>query len=170
MNESLMALALQKSQLEQLIIESNGEMTPELESQIAVNADSIALKADSYNNILEWCEHSETYYRSMAAKYEIVARSYVTLEKRLKHNIRETMLMMDSKEIMGHGVRFVLSFLKPKLEIFDEDKLPMSMLDEVVTHVPNKDRIRDALESGIEVSGARLIPTTSLRKYMRGAK
>jgi hypothetical protein len=74
------------------------------------------------------------------------------------------MQAMGTDEIIGEDVKFKLSRLAPKL-VIEEEKLPSAFKMQVVTYVPDKDRIKSELEAGGSVEGAKMEEVFSLRKY-----
>ncbi len=52
-------------QIEQMLMESGGEITPEIDQALAVNSNSLVEKVDSYHHIIERFEALEGHYKSL---------------------------------------------------------------------------------------------------------
>lgn len=148
----------------QQIIENNGELTEELEQALANVQLQYAEKIDGYQYFMERIDLESEYFEDKAAKYYKIAASLELLKSKLKENIKQSMRMLDYKEALGNDTKFKLVNGKSKL-VIDENLLEPKWVMEVKTLVPDKDRIRAALEQGIEVRGAYLEDVYQLRSY-----
>jgi len=165
MSESLPALVAHASELIQRILENDGEITEFIESEMQVSSAALAQKTDSYKIVLEQLKLQNEYWKAKSREAQKVAQAMAAVSDSLKYNIKNAMNELDIKELKGNDYRFKASVLKPKLEL-NEEMLPKEYMIEEVKFVPDKDRIRRALETGKQIIGARLIESTGLRAYV----
>lgn len=164
MSKSLPSLIVEVTQVLSMIAENNGELTPELEAFFDGVSKDIAQKADSYAFYMERLDVESEYWKQKADSYAKVAKSCKALKERLNANIKVAMQAMGTDELSGEDVRFKLSKAAPKL-VIEEERLPTSFKMQVVTYVPDKDRIKSELEAGGTVDGAKFEEVFTLRKY-----
>lgn len=165
--KTLLALVGVANFITQALVEAGGEITPELEGTMADLQLQVATKVDGYLAVMDRMEIEAEYWKSKADAYRKIAAAHTSVRERLKENIKRAMLAMGVTEVEGHETRFVLSATKPALVITDGAFIPEAYLDTVVEKVPNKIRIREALEHDQSVPGARLEGGHALRSYLR---
>jgi hypothetical protein len=163
-NKSLVSIVSEVNQIETMLIESGGEITPEIECALAVRDASVATKVDGYSYILDRLESLEEHYKNQAAFFSVISKQCKGAKDRLKDNLKGAMQEMGLDEIKGNDFRFKLSNSKPALEILDLGVVPKGYKKEVITVEIDKKALADDLAVG-EIPGARLVPSFSLRKY-----
>jgi len=161
---SLITLAKTVTELPVLLEESQGEITPEIEALMNITSAELVAKLDSYQFILERLDLEQQFAKDKAAQWSKVAKTFDSAKSRLKENIKEAMKQMQTTELVGEESRFVLTPVKPALNITEED-LTDSYKMIVQTTVPDKEKIRADLEMGVAVPGARLEQGFALRSY-----
>lgn len=164
-NESLYSLVAQANALSRMLAETGGEITPEIESLMSNVDVKLPEKVDGYAVVMERLELEAKYWKDKAASYSLMAKSLASLQDKLKERLKEAIKALGVDEIHGNDVRFKLSGVKPAL-VLDESKLDPSYLMTVTETVPDKERIRAALQEGAEISGASLVQSVSLRSYL----
>lgn len=165
MNElSLVELSTQYAKLEYKLLESQGEITPEIENELANFEAKLPQKVDAYDFIINKIQANQAMLKSMADKYNAAARTLTNFEDSLKDRIKLAMINLDRTELLGHSTRFKLIKSKPKL-VIDESKLSDDYMKTTVQKVPDKDLIRDALDSGQTIQGAKLEEVHYVRSF-----
>lgn len=164
MKETLRTLVQQSNDLMMQLAESGGELTPELESQLANVELALPEKVDSYAHLIDRLDVEIETWKQKADFYSAIAKSCKNVKERLKENIKFAMQEMTVSEIKGNDVRFKLSSSKPSLQI-DESLIDPLYTSQVTTTVIDKKRIEEDLKAGVPVAGARLIENVSLRTY-----
>ena len=150
------------------LIESGGELTPEMEAQLAQVEINLPVKVDGYAAIMERLEMEEAYWKEKAAKFIAVARGCTNVRDRLKESLKFAMSELGTTEILGNDVKFKLSNSKPKM-IIDPDTIDKAYTMQVTTTEIDKKRIEEDLKMGVPVQGARLEETKSIRQYVNKA-
>jgi hypothetical protein len=152
------------STVEQRLIESGGEITSEVDTDLASIDLGLAEGVDIAKSLMEKLEHVAEFYAVQAQVYAKIAKGLNASQEKVKSRIKEIMVSTNAKELNGSETRLVLSKAKSKVA-YDETLLPKEYLKEKVTYVPDTDRLRTELEMGIPVTGATLIPVYSLKSY-----
>lgn len=163
--QTLVALASEAQEISKLILDAQGELSPELEKRLDFNSTSLMAKVDSYVFIEEHLEAHAALWKRKAEACKAIYDRYNKTQEKIRDRVKFVMRETDKKELSGNLHRYVLSTLKPKLVLTDPEKLPKECLMHVTTTVPDKDKIKSLLEDGIEVQGAFLEPVFSLRTY-----
>lgn len=164
-NNSLVSIVKEVATLETMLIESGGELTPEIEQMLTVKEVNLPAKVDSYEAMLGRLEVIEGLYKERAKLFSSAAKSLANAQDTLKERLKFAMKELGVTELMGHDIRFKLSASKPKLVIEDEKLIPKEYKVQVISEEIEKDRLTEDLKIG-SVSGAKLEETFSLRKYV----
>jgi hypothetical protein len=164
MSKSLALLISEAAVIEQKLIESNGELTPEIEALLSVTEVELPEKIDNYSIVLERFGALAKFYKERAKFFAEISKRCEAAEERLKGNIKDAMTELNKTELFGNEVKFCLARTKPKLIVDDEGKSPKEYKREVVTIEVDKDRLRDDLSIG-PIEGAHLEESYSLRTY-----
>jgi hypothetical protein len=163
-NQSLIAIVQQANQLEQMLIESGGELTPEIEAALTVTEINLPEKVDGYENVISRFEHLEEFYKAKSQFFIRLQKQCANVQHHLKENIKFAMQTGGIDELKGYDIRFKLSNAKPSLVIEDESLIPKEYKTEVITIEVNKKSLAEDLSMG-EIPGAKLQASVSLRKY-----
>lgn len=132
--------------------ESGGELTPELEQQLAINEAEFEVKAESYCHAIRILSGQADMFKAeqdrIAAGRKAIERNIERLERRLS----EAVLLRGGKADIG---TFRLSHRKSEsVQIENADALPSEFVEYIETAKPKKDEIKAALKAGQQVPGA----------------
>ncbi len=169
-SKTLLARADDQIALWHLIEENNGELSPVMEEWLAEIETGLATKVDRYRDMMGDLDSEEARLRHKASEFQAAAQSVAQVSKGLRDRIKHVMQRLGVDEVKGELYRFKMTSLAPKLVIEDEAKVPAELKMVVTETVLDKDRIREALDAGIEVAGARLEPVFGLRDYVSKKK
>lgn len=162
--KSLALLAEEKSNLERILEESGGELTPEIEAELSQLDLQTAAKLDGYYAFMERCKTIGGLWESRAQEMQKIAKAHYTVAERLKDGIQYAMSTMGVQEIVGNFKRAKLQPTKGRL-VIDEKLLPEEYKLQVIATVPDKERIREKLEMFEEIPGAKIEGGQSVRFY-----
>lgn len=152
---------METTSIEELLLESNGELPLELEERINQLELDTKQKVDKVTHVLNSLDMHESYLRERAKDYEKAARVADNAIEAFKNRIKELMRASGVKTIEGTDVKITLKDTKPKLVITDDSKL--TMFEEIVTKTEvNKAKVKEMLESGIAIDGASLVNSGSI--------
>lgn len=166
---TLPKLVAQANFITERLIEAGGELDPDLETALAVNGKDLAVKVDNYAVMMDRFSIEADYYKAKAKEFTAAAKSIEAAQARLKDNLKYALKELGVDSIVGNDFKFTLQKVTPKL-ILEERLLPKSFTIETVSYTPDKDKIRDALEAGLDVEGATLEQGYALKKYVAKGK
>lgn len=164
-NNSLVSLVAESNNLELMLIESGGEMTPELEQALAFTQENLVAKVDSCSFVLERLEALEEYYKQKAKEYSIVAKQCEAAQERLKDNLAFAMEAMKTDELKGQDFYFKKVASAGSLEITDPKLIPNEFKSLLTTTVIDNKTLKEAALK-YDVPGAKLVPGFSIRSYI----
>ena len=140
------------------VTDFNGEITKEDEAALLKAQELIATKIDSCSgyreNLLELVDRAEKRISELKILTETVTRKVEKFDDYVASCVKK----MPNQEIKGDLVSVKLRKPSKKVEVFDEALLPIEFIK-----IPEpkamvmKSEIAEALKSGLEVPGARLI-------------
>ena len=162
---SLQVLVSEANIIEQKLIESDGEITEEIELMLSIRSENLADKVDSYAVIIERFKAIEEFYAEKAEKIKQIAKNCNYVQKRLKKNIEFAMSNLGTDEISGNESRFKLQRSQSSLLLSDEDQIPMEYKNPVTTYVVDKDKIKAEIKAGKDLPFASMVENFSLRTY-----
>lgn len=164
--KSLAVLIDETAALEHALVESQGEITPEIEAMLAVKDTHLPEKVDAYAMVIERMDTIFAFYRAKAELFNRMAKAAEAVSNRCEYNLKTAMETLHTDEIKGHDIKFKLLKSNPAVEIEDDSKLdPAYLITETVTKVDKK-RIVEDLKLGVPVAGAKLRQSFALRKYV----
>jgi hypothetical protein len=163
--KTLVTLAANMGTILAEIAEAGGELSPKIEALLDDVGKDLALKTDSYVMVMDKLEAESEFWKSKADSFSRVSKGCAHVVQQMKERIKMAILLMGEDEVRGADFRFKLSPSQPRLTI-NEHELPEEWLMVVTANVPDKERIRAALEAGQEIPGATYEQTKSLRKYV----
>jgi hypothetical protein len=161
MKLTLQTLVLSRLELERRLLEAEEDKWPEILQEI--KDLGIEQKTDRCFHVIETFSRDAAYMREQAAVFTNMARKLERAETALRDYVKDSMKAMNVNEICGDQYRLRLTKTQDKL-VIDEETLPERF--KMVVMKPDNKRIRDCLEDGVEVQGARLEPSFSLRGYV----
>lgn len=164
---TLLELINESAQIEKLLAESEGEITPDLEKAIIVLNENMPTKVDSYAHILGKLDLDAKYWESEADKYYKMAKGCKTLKDRIREQLKFYLSENHDVPLKGNTHEFKLKKSTPSLKI-DREQLDLSYFMIIPESIePDKDKIRDALKAGIDVNGAELLESWALTTVLR---
>lgn len=170
-NISLRALVQQASDIELMLLENGGELTPEVEKQLEILDVATPVKIDNYFSLMERFDALKAVFKKKSEDMAQISKSYDAANERLKYNLREAMGIAELDELKGNDYRFKLCDSPPAVIIENEDAVPSAYKVVTQTTKIDKKRIGEDLAIGVPVPGCSLSRSRSLRKYINsGAK
>lgn len=160
-SQSLVQLAKASSDVELALLESNGELTPEIEQALEVIAQELPAKVDSYSYLMDRMDQAADWYSGRAKQYEAVSKACDNVVLRLKNNIKAAMHLLGSTKVEGNEHKFSLTPMASKLVLTGD--VPREYMKEVMKLEVDKDAIRSALVMGEQLPFARLEEVHALR-------
>ncbi len=155
-NPNLFELTQEAQSLIMALIESKGEITPDLEARLTANETAVARKVDSYVYIEEQFEAQCILLKRKEEGFRAIRKGLEAAQERLRTNVKTAMSVMKTDTLTGDEYRYKLSTRAPKLVIDNEAVIPKEYKIIVQTTGIDKDKLLSALKDGFDVPGARL--------------
>lgn len=161
MEKSLYQITQKQQELFDFILEAEGEITPDVEESLKINADNFQEKARGYIWMIKKLEADNITINEEMNRLERIEKRNNKLIDRLKESMKMAL------EIFGESKKidtFTLSLRKSKsVEIIDADVIPESFRVIKTTETINKTEIKKAIESGVSVPGATIKENNNLQ-------
>jgi hypothetical protein len=165
MNKSLYQISSEYVELMDQIEAAEGELTPEMESALAISEQEISVKAINYAMVIKQKEAESNMIADEIKRLQSIKKSADSLSARLKANIEGAMKSFGIDEIKSDptNAQFIrLNFRKStSVEITDEEKIPSEFKE--WTPKIDKAAIKKKLAAGEEVDGAELSENRNLQ-------
>ena len=164
---NLVEILLQKSELEKILEDSTGELTPELEAQI-MSIDVLEKdKSDALAAVFDRITVNKELLENRIDALSKAVQTLKNVEDRLKGHIKNSLITSGQKKIEGVENYFQISKLKDKIIVENEEIVP-TYYKKVKTIISvDKDTVRESLNAGQAVEGVRTEENYMLRKYIK---
>lgn len=161
--KSLITIVQETNNIETMLLESQGELTPEIETALTVSGSDMAEKVDSYSYIIDRFAALEMHYKSKAEFFSAISKQCDNVQKRLKNNVQFAMQSLGKTELLGEDIKFKLSSTSGSLFITDEEMVPVEYKTEKMVTTINNKSVKDDIAKGKVVPGAEIKPGFSLK-------
>jgi hypothetical protein len=134
------------------IIESGGELTPEIENALEIKEAELSTKSIKYGYVIKTMEFDINTIDSEIKRLQDIKKVRNNAITRLKNVLSSTMQQFNVPEIVTPTMK--VNFRKSQtLEIIDEDKIPKEYKKVKVTTVIDKMMLKAAIKDGISFEG-----------------
>jgi len=161
MEKSLYKITQKQQELFDFILEADGEITPDVEESLKINAENFETKARGYIWMIKKLESENVTISNELERLKRIEKRNDKLIDRLKESMKMAL------EIFGESQKvdtFTLSLRKSKsIEIIDAELVPEAYRVVKTTETINKTEIKKAIESGINVPGATIKENQNLQ-------
>ncbi|CAK0739520.1 putative Phage protein [Azospirillaceae bacterium] len=157
--KSLPALISEANDVARFLMESDGEITPEVEALIDKSGIELSQKMDSYFFVIQELQSRATAAQERADEWAKAAKACSSAVQNLKTRVMLAMQSLDVPEMSGSEVTFRRQANPPATIIENQALIPDEFINiEVPPPVKKIDKkaIADAIKRGREVPGARL--------------
>lgn len=163
--KTLTALTAEALVISHQLLESGGELTPEIEARLEVNTQSLLVKVDSYVAIEDQFKMQAEYFDQKAKAFQSIAKSYKSQVDRLRTRVKEAMKALGEDTVSGNEHYYRLSKSAPKLVIDDDSKVPREFWMIVQTEKIDNEKLKSALDAGLAIPGAHIEENGTLKVY-----
>ena len=154
-----------QSEYQQLVnelIENGGEITPELELALQINKDNFHSKSENYAYITKQFDGEMDIIDNEIKRLQQAKRSREKTIQRLKDTIELAMLTFDVDKIETPLIK--ISFRKSEsVDVENVNELPNEFKVIKLTESADKLKIKDALKSGMFISGCSIKTNRNLQ-------
>ena len=157
---SLFNITAEQKRINDALMELDGELTPELEEALVINAENFAVKAEGYAISIHQFEAVEDAADAEIKRLTAIKKSATRAKTHLKDNLAYGMEVMGYDKVdMGlHKISFRTS---TAVNITDEVRIPNNYI-KVETKI-DKEALRRDLKAGLVVEGAELVTNRNLQ-------
>ena len=161
MEKSLYQITADQLELFNQIDELEGELTPELEESLKLNADNFQEKARGYIWKMKDLEDKNERIKKEYLRLSKNESKNTRLYKKLKETLQIAVLTFGGKKEVD---TFELSIRKSKsIDVYDESLVPQEYKEIKTSETINKTEIKKAIESGLTVPGATIKENNNLQ-------
>jgi len=144
------------------LIENGGEITPELELALQINKDNFHSKSENYAYITKQFDGEMDIIDNEIKRLQQAKKSREKTIQRLKDTIELAMLTFDVNKIETPLIK--ISFRNSEsVEVTDVNDLPNEFKTIKLTETADKLKIKDALKSGMFISGCSIKSNRNLQ-------
>lgn len=153
-------ISAEQLRINEMLEESGGELTPEIEEALTLNQQNFAIKSEGYIESIARYEALSEAAAERIKQLQGYKRTADNIRTRLKERLAYGMQMMGYPSI-DVGLHKVSLRTTTSVNITDEARIPAEFI-KVETKVDKK-RIGDAIKSGELVTGAELITKQTIQ-------
>ena len=144
------------------LIDNGGELTPEIELALQINKDNFHSKSENYAYITKQFDGEMDIIDNEIKRLQQAKKSREKTIERLKATIELAMLTFDVNKIETPLIK--ISFRNSEsVEVTDVNDLPNEFKTIKVTETADKLKIKDALKSGVFISGCSIKSNRNLQ-------
>lgn len=165
-SKSLMAYVKDHGKLDELLFESNGELCEELDQFLEITEKGLAQKVDGYKLYIDHLESRAQYFKELADEAKIHEKTFLSVVRRMKENLKFAMHNMGTTELKGEQYRFALTEPTDKVVIENEEIIPVKFTKEEIVFKIDRELLTAALKAGEQIPGAKIELTQQLRQYV----
>jgi len=161
MNKSLFNIKEDAIRLYQQLEETGGELTPELETALAISKNELVDKSVSYVGLIKSIDGETEIVKNELKRIQAIIKRNDTIVSHLKDNLKNAMLAYDIDEIASPLIK--INFRSSKsLEITDIEKLPYNCI--ILEKKPiSKTELKARIEEGEVIPGCRIVENLNLQ-------
>ena len=146
--------------LAETLIENGGELTPELETQLTITKDQLQNKGVCYGMVIKDIEAENDVIDAEIKRLTELKKSRSKAIDRLKDNLSQAMQLFELEEIKTPLIK--INFRSSQSVEVDVN-LDQKYVKTTVSTAPDKVAIKEAIKSGFEVTGARLVTNQNIQ-------
>lgn len=171
-SKTLPALIAEANEIASILIDADGETSPELEAALHLNGVELKAKVDTYCAVIDSLKARREYCLARMLEWEkattAVDRSLENLKGRVKHAIHS----LNMTEV--HGFEYAIKLMPnpPSVIVDDQEKIPGEFITTEVKTITKVDKksILDAIKDGRMVEGVHIERGSRLSIKVSGRK
>lgn len=149
-------------QLAEVLLNNEGELTPELETALAINKDQLQAKGSGYGFVIKDFEAEIDIIDSEIKRLTELKKQRNNAIERLKTTLSTAMQVFEIDELKTPLIK--INFRNSEsVEIDNLAQLDQKFMVEKVTITPNKGYIKECIKAGEPLEGARLVQNKNLQ-------
>lgn len=160
MTNSLYHITSEQLRINELLEESGGELTPEIEEALIINEENFIAKSEGYIETIAKYKALAEAAKVRIEEYQRIKRTAENIEKRLKERMQWAMEVM-GRDKVEVGLRKLSLRSSTAVNITDEVRIPNQYI-KVETSV-DKMALKKDLQAGMVIEGAELVTNRNLQ-------
>lgn len=136
------------------LIESGGELTPELETALAINKQELQNKGINYGYVIKSLESDISIIDEEIKRLNALKQSRIKTTELLKNTIKDAMQLYGIEELKTPTLK--INFRKSESVEVDADAVLDMYCNFKTVKTPDKAKIKEVIKSGDAVFGASL--------------
>ena len=160
MTNSLYHITSEQLRINELLEESGGELTPEIEEALILNEENFIAKSEGYIESIAYFKAKQEAAKVRIEEYQRIKRIAENAEKRLKERMQWAMEVM-GRDKVEVGLRKLSLRSSTAVNITDEVRIPNQYI-KVETSV-DKMALKKDLQAGLVIEGAELVTNRNLQ-------
>lgn len=167
-NKSLVTISMEMARMAAELVETGGELTPEMEDLLNLTEGDLRTKVDRYKMFQEALNANSLYLRDLEVQFKNGRQAAENRIESMKANIKYAMSQMGTDVLEGTAWLFKRSKIKPKLVIAEGVVIPSKYYKEEtqVVKVLDKEALMADLALGALVAGVTLEDNYMVRSYV----
>ena len=162
MNKSLFNISTEMQMIINELMETGGELTPEIENALIITQDQLQSKSIGYAVVIRAMEYQNATIDAEIKRLQDHKRTRTNTVERLKNALSMAMQVCGMEVIEDATTK--ITFRKSQtLEIIDETKVPKKYKTQVVTTKIDKNAIKADMKNGDKIKGVELITNQNLQ-------
>ena len=162
MNKSLFNISAEMQMIINELMETGGELTPEIENALVITQDQLQSKSIGYAVVIRAMEYQNATIDAEIKRLQDHKRTRTNTVERLKNALSMAMQVCGMEVIEDATTK--ITFRKSQtLEIIDETKVPKKYKTQVVTTKIDKNAIKADMKNGDIIKGVELITNQNLQ-------
>lgn len=157
---SIFSISAEQLRINEMLEESGGELTPEIEEALLINEGNFLVKAEGYIETIAKYKAMAEACAERIKQLQAYKKTCENIENRLKESLTYGMTIMerDKMEIGLHRISFRNT---TSVDITNEASIPNEYI--LVETKVDKRKVGDALKSGEAIPGAQLVTNKSIQ-------
>lgn len=154
-NQSLYQIRQDHYELMKMVEDAEGEITEEVDAALTLTKDNLKAKSISYGFVIKSYDDKTDLIDKEIKRLQDLKQKSTKKSELFKQKISEGLQQFGIQKVETPTLK--LSLRKSEsIEIVDEEKIPKDFIEEKVSYVISKTKIKDSIRDGILVPGAEL--------------
>lgn len=139
------------------LLNNGGETDEEIDKALAINKENAEVKLAKYSYVCRKFDGEAFLIKQEIERLQNLLKSRENASNKLQERIKSSMELFGLKSIESQNVKLMLIRTKPSV-VVDETILPKKYMKKkvVTTYAPDKVAIKNDLDAGKKIKGARL--------------
>ena len=156
---NLYEITVEQTNLNNLLEESCGELTPELEDALRINKENLVTKAEGYAKAIKNYKAEQDALAEEIKKLQAKKKVCENAISRMKDALSTAMETFDMPKVQAGLFKISLS-KSESVNIIDEDAVPMEY--KKATYTVSRADIKNAIDGGLVVEGVEIKESKSV--------